>query len=295
MREVRVEEPKLQRAGIKLNVRERVEEPVPVGARVVEDRRDDRRPVRPTPGRRVVGPVVGGAVNQARQVAPAEPPVERLEYPVRRVRGVANVPHLERPHQLRFDLTEPELTEQGRHVRTRRVRLGHRHMRRHGAIDEAPILDIGAHPHLAERERVRLEARHLRPEARARDSARRADEAVDVGGRELVVFDVGLGVVERGELVGRGPQRTVADVYEAHRGPAHGAKLRLHVALKDGLPTPLHHRVTMAFVLDAAGLVGVAGGGRHRSGHRGIHGVILSDPQELRLILPTGHKLERVP
>ena len=210
-------------------------------------------------------------MNQARQVAPAEPPVERLKYPVRRVRGVANVPHLEGPHQLRFDLTEPELTEERRHVRARRVGLGHRHVRRHRAIDEAPVLDIGAHPHLAERERVRLEPRHLRPEARARDSARRADEPVNVGGRELVVFDVGLGVVERGELVGRGPQRTVADVDQTHRGPAHAAELRLHVALEDGLPAALHHRVTMAFVLDAAGLVGVAGGGRHRSGHRGIH------------------------
>ena len=210
-------------------------------------------------------------MDEARQVAPAEPPVERLEYPVRRGRGVANVPHLKGPHELVLDLTEPELTEERRHVRARRVGLGHRHVRRHRAIDEAPVLDIGAHPHLTKRERVRLEPRHLRPEPRARDSARRADEAVDVGGRELVVFDVGLGVVERRELVGRGPKRTVADVYEAHRGPAHAAELRLHVALEDGLPAALHHRVTMAFVLDAAGLVGVAGGGRHRSGHRGIH------------------------
>ena len=116
---------------------------------------------------------------------------------VRRVRLVAHVEHVPRPHDLASDVAQPDLGVGDRRRGARRVGLRDRHVRRHRPIGDASVLDVYPHPHFSERDRHRLEARHLRPQSRATHNPVSTDERLHISGR--VVSNVGSGLcVERG-------------------------------------------------------------------------------------------------
>ena len=265
MAEVRVEDAEVEGGLVQLDIRERIEQPIAVRGRMVQLRGNNRRPVLAAPCRRIVGAVVGRAVELHGQVAPKLPPVERLNDPVGRELGIADVPHIEGPYVLVTDPAEAQLSEHDGHSRPRRVGLRERHVWRDRTVDEAPVHDLDAKPHLAQRDGQRLEARHLRPQARACDRPGGADQAIEVRARcDLRVTHIGLGVVQRRELDARRPHHALGNVTDAPRCTTHRADLLLEAGLQQREPPALHHRVAVPRMLDAAGLVGVARSGRRR-------------------------------